>query len=103
MGRLIDSIKAVFQHKTAKNGVIFATFAFITQGISFILLLILANYIEPDGYGHLNLFTTFVQLFTYFVCLSCACYVIFVYFKKNVEKIRGRQEKISESSCKFAN
>jgi len=83
MGRLIDTIKSVFQHKTAKNGVIFAIFAFITQGISFILLLILANYIAPDGYGHLNLFTTFVQLFTYFVSLSCAGYISVVYFKKN--------------------
>lgn len=86
MGRLIDSIKAVFQHKTAKNGVIFAAFAFITQGISFILLLILANYIEPDGYGHLSLFTTFVQLFTYFVCLSCAGYISVVYFKKTKQE-----------------
>lgn len=82
MGRLLGTIKSVFQHKTAKNGVIFAIFAFITQGISFILLLILANYIAPDGYGHLNLFTTFVQLFTYFVCLSCAGYISVVYFKK---------------------
>lgn len=82
MGRLFDTIKSVFQHKTAKNGVIFAIFAFITQGISFILLLILANYIAPEGYGHLNLFSTFVQLFTYFVCLSCAGYISVVYFKK---------------------
>lgn len=82
MGKLIDTIKSIFQHKTAKNGVIFAIFAFITQGISFILLLILANYIGPDGYGHLNLYTTFVQLFTYFVCLSCAGYISVVFFKK---------------------
>lgn len=82
MERLLGALKSVFQHKTAKNGVIFAIFAFITQGISFILLLILANYIAPDGYGHLNLFTTFVQLFTYFVCLSCAGYISVVYFKK---------------------
>lgn len=82
MVRLADIIRSVFQHKTAKNGVIFAIFAFITQGISFILLLILANYIAPDSYGHLNLFTTFVQLFTYFVCLSCAGYISVVFFKK---------------------
>lgn len=82
MGRILSTIGTVLQHKTAKNGIIFAAFAFITQGISFILLLVLANYIQPDGYGHLNLFTTFVQLFTYFVCLSCAGYVSVVFFKK---------------------
>lgn len=82
MIRMIETLKSVFQHKTAKNGIIFAIFAFITQGISFILLLVLAKYIAPEGYGSLNLFTTFVQLFTYFVCLSCAGYVGIAYFKK---------------------
>ena len=86
MWRLFDTIKSVSQHKTAKNGVIFAVFAFITQGISFILLLILANYIAPEGYGHLNLFTTFVQLFTYFVCLSSAGYISVVFFKKSKQE-----------------
>ena len=86
MGNLLDTIKSVFHHKTAKNGLTFAFFAFLTQGISFILLLILANYIEPDGYGHLNLFTTFVQLFTYFVCLSSTGFVGVSFFKKTKQE-----------------
>lgn len=83
MGVIRNIIKSFFQNRTAKNGLIFAVFAFITQGISFILLLILANYIDPKGYGFLNLFTTFVQLFTYFVCLSCVGYVSVVYFNRS--------------------
>lgn len=76
---LIDKIRG---NKNLVNGGVFTLFAFLNQGFSFVLLIILANYIAPDEYGQLNLFTTFVQLFTIFISLGTTGYIAVTFFKK---------------------
>ena len=78
-----EHLKQLFHNKTARNGSVFTFFAFANNGISFILLLILANFIAPEGYGHLNLYNTFVQLFTYVVPLGCTGFISVSFFKKS--------------------
>ena len=85
---LHSAIKRLWSSPTVKNGAIFTFFAFCNNGIGFVLLLILANYIDPDEYGTLNLFNTFIQLFTIFICLGTTGYVAVSFFKKNREELK---------------
>lgn len=58
------------RNETVRNGALFSFFSFLNSGISFLLLIVIANYVDPTGYGHLNLFSLSVQLFNYFICLN---------------------------------
>jgi O-antigen/teichoic acid export membrane protein len=84
---LLDKF-ALLKNTTLQRGVLFAFFAFCNNGISFVLLLILAKYIPPDGYGQLNLFNTFTQLYGYIVCLSTVGYLEVAFFKKSSAEFR---------------
>lgn len=76
---LIDRLKG---NKTLLNGSFFSLFSFINQGISFLLLILLANYIAPAEYGKLSLFNTIVQFMGYFIALSTQGYLSVSYFKR---------------------
>lgn len=65
------------------RGGAFSLFSFFSQGVNFLLLLLLANYIAPDDYGSLSLFTTITTFFGYFIALSCQGYVSISFFKEN--------------------
>lgn len=75
-------------NKTLYNGSLFSLFSFINQGISFVLLILLANYIAPAEYGQLSLFNTIVQFLGYFVALSTQGYISVSYFKSSHELFR---------------
>lgn len=85
---LFARIKNILQNKTAKNGMLYTFFAFCNNGISFILLLILAKFIEPGQYGQLNLFNTGVQLLSFIICLSSQGYVSVAFFKKKSDEFQ---------------
>ena len=80
-------ISRVLKSTQIKNGAIFTFFSFCNNGVSFILLLILARFINPSEYGQLNLFNTFIQLFSIFICLGSTGFVGVSFFKKNKEEL----------------
>lgn len=68
--------------KTIINGSLFSLFSFFNQGISFILLILLAKYITPSEYGYLSIFNTIVMFLGYFIALSTQGYISISYFQK---------------------
>lgn len=72
--------------KQIRNGSLFSLYSFFNKGISFVLLIILAEYISPEQYGQLSIFNTFTMFFGYFVGLSTAGYLSVSYFKQNREE-----------------
>lgn len=79
---LLNLINRLKGNKTLLNGSLFSLFSFINQGIAFLLLIILANYIAPAEYGKLSLFNTIVQFMGYFVALSTQGFLSVSYFKR---------------------
>lgn len=75
-------------NKNLINGMLFSLFSFIEKGFSFILLLILANYISPIEYGFLNMYTTYIMLLSIIIGLSSSGYLSQSYFQKDIEEFR---------------
>lgn len=69
------------KRKTLRNGIIFSFFSMLNNGISFILLLYIAKYISPSGYGQVNLFNTFTMLFSFLICLNSRGIIAIDFFK----------------------
>lgn len=67
--------------KLLLRGGAYSLFSFFSQGVNFILLVVLANYILPDEYGRLSLFTTVSTFLGYIIALSTQGYVSISYFK----------------------
>lgn len=70
------------------KGSLFSIFSFFNQGVSFVLLIVLAKYILPEDYGNLSLFNTIITFLSFVICLSTNGYVSVSYFKKNEEFTR---------------
>lgn len=81
-------IKRLKANKTLLNGGLFSIYSFFNEGIAFLLLLILANYILPSEYGRLSLFNTIVQFMGYFVALSTQGYMGVSYFRRDFQDFR---------------
>lgn len=89
-------IKIPFRHtfqkirgnKTLINGSLFSLYSFMGRGISFLLLMLLANYIPPAEYGNLSLFNTVVSFVTIFMALSTEGYFSISYFKKTEDEFK---------------
>lgn len=81
-------LNRLFTDRTFANGILFTLFAFLNNGISFLLLIILAKYIPPDGYGQLNLFNTFVVIAGMIISLSSGSYISVSYFKHSHDYFR---------------
>ena len=82
MSNFTSSINRLKGNKTLLNGSLFSLFSFFNQGIAFLLLILLANYIAPAEYGRLSLFNTIVQFLGFFVALSTQGYLSVSYFKR---------------------
>ena len=78
----------VRSNKTFLKGGLFSIYSFINRGFSFILLLVLANYIAPDEYGYLSLFSTVVMVLGYFMALSSEGYMSIAYFSEGESGIK---------------
>lgn len=83
--KYISKIKG---NKTLVNGGLFSFFSFINRGISFLLLILLANYIMPAEYGVLSLFNTVVSFAAYFIALCTQGYLSISFFKSDKEGFR---------------
>ncbi len=75
-------LNKIESNKVFKNGLLFSFFSILNNGISFFLLLILAKFLSPEDYGKLNLFTTFITLFSILISLNTNSYVSIAFFKK---------------------
>lgn len=75
--------------KTAFHASLFSLFSFFNQGVSFVLLIILANYIMPNEYGELSLFNTIVTFLGYFIAMSTTGYESISFFKKKQEEYKS--------------
>jgi len=84
----IKKLVALRRNKTVQNGALFSIFSFLNAGISFVLLIIIAGFISPEGYGKINLFNTTVQIITFFICLNTSGIVQVVFFKKNTTEYK---------------
>lgn len=85
---LLTKITGLRKSTNFRNGAFYTLFSFINNGISFILVLILARYLTPSDYGNLNLYNTFVTLLSIFISLSTNSYVSVSFFKKSIESLR---------------
>lgn len=81
-------INNLIHSKTVRNGGLFSAFSFFNKGIGFVLLILLAKYIQPSEYGELSLFNTLVSLLGYFVGLSTAGYLDVSFFKEKREDFK---------------
>lgn len=75
-------------NKTIINGGLFSLYSFLGRGISFLLLMLLANYIPPAEYGSLSLFNTVVSLVAIFMAINTEGYFSISYFKKSEEEFK---------------
>ena len=73
----------IMNNKTLINGSLFSLYSFLNQGISFVLLIVLAKFIAPEEYGQLSLFNTFVMFLGYFIVFSSDGYLSVSFFKSN--------------------
>ena len=84
----MNLIKRFKGNKTLLNGSLFSIYSFFNEGIAFLLLLLLANYIAPKEYGQLSLFNTVVQFMSYFVALSTQGFLSVSFFRRGEEHFR---------------
>ena len=77
----LSKIKKLKKNESIINGSLFSLFSFVNRGFSFLLLLILANYIAPAEYGYLSLFGTVVMVIGYFIALSTEGYLSVSFFR----------------------
>lgn len=76
------------KNKTLLNGTLFSIFSFTNKGMGFILLIILANFITPEDYGYLSLYTTIVMFVSYLIGLSTNGYQSITFFKNSKEEVK---------------
>lgn len=88
-------ISRIVRNKSFRNGIFFSLFSFLNSGISFLIMMLMARYVQPESYGKLSLFTTMISLLSIFICLNTngMIGVKFFYLRE------GRYSTISE--CDF--
>lgn len=77
------SFRNLCSNDNVRKGVLYTLFSFLNNGISFVLLLILANYLLPEDYGYLNLYNIFVQIISILIALGTNPYISNAYFQKS--------------------
>lgn len=86
--KLYQKIDNLIKNKTVRSGALFTFFAFLNNGIGFLLLIILAKFIPPGEYGQLNLFNTFVVLLSVFISLCTSNYAQVVFFRRSLDDFK---------------
>lgn len=81
-------LNCLLGNKLLLKGALFSFFSFFNQGASFLLLIILANYIAPSDYGTLSLFNTIISFLGFVVSLSTHGYITISFFKKDEKKFK---------------
>lgn len=72
-----------------KKGALFSLFSFINNGISFVILLLIAKFITTSGYGELNIFNTTITLLAIIISLNTTGYYSVVFFNKKQVYIKS--------------
>lgn len=75
-------LSKVIHNKTIVNGSLFSIFSFIGQGISFILLLLIASFISPEGYGRLSLYNSAIMFGGIVMAFSTKGFTQISFFQK---------------------
>ena len=70
------------------KGGLFTIFSFITQGFTFLLLILLARYISPFEYGKLSLFNTVIIFLGLMITISTHGYLSISYVKNPFQEFR---------------
>ena len=86
--KFLKKIQDLYRDDTIRNGSLFSLFSFVNKGVSFLLLLVLANFIVPAEYGYLNLFNTVVMVVGYFIAMSSEGYLSVSYFKDGPDSVK---------------
>ena len=81
--RVVGKLLSLKRNKTIINGALFSIFSFFGQGVSFVLLIILAKYILPEEYGYLSLFTTITSILSIIFGLGTSGYNGTIFFKES--------------------
>lgn len=68
------------RNKTFRDGSLFTAFSFFNSGMAFFLLIVIAKYLDPSGYGKINLFNTLVTIIGFIVCLNSYGVISINYF-----------------------
>ncbi len=76
------------RNSTIVRGSLFSIFSFFNKGLNFLLLIVIANFLTPEAYGELSLFTTLVTVLGFFMCFSGEGYMPVAYFKQDKEEFR---------------
>ena len=63
------------------------------------MLILIANFLTPDSYGEMSLFTTFVTLIGYAICLSGEGYAAISYFKESESEYKSTISSIILLPC----
>lgn len=82
------NIQSLLHNSSVKKGALFTLFSFANNGISFLLLIILANYITPNEYGQLNLFNILISLLSIFISLSTTGYIPVSFFNRTSKEFK---------------
>lgn len=86
---IISNIKKkVDSSVNIKNSIIFTAFAFLNNGVSFLLILILANFLSQDSYGTLNLFNTTILIISVLIPLGTSGYIGNSFFIKELQEFQ---------------
>lgn len=84
----MNIIQKIKGNKTLLNGGLFSIYSFFNEGIAFLLLILLANYIAPAEYGQLSMFNTIVSFMGYFVALSTQGFISVSFFKRGEQHLK---------------
>lgn len=100
---ILYRLRRIVKQNGLMRGALFSLFSFVNKGFSFLLLLILANFILPAEYGYLSLFSTVVMVIGYFIDMSVHGYMSVAYFKEKngLENAFSGIFTISLLSCLF--
>jgi len=88
MDKLKQILTGIKNNSNFKNGILFTFFAFVNNGINFMLLVVLAGYLAPEGYGKLNLFTTSITIFSVLIPLGTSGFVSVCFFRKTKDELK---------------
>lgn len=78
-----QKLLSICRNSTIRNGALFSFFSFLNSGISFLLLIIIAKFITPEGYGKLNIFNTTVMLLGFLIHLNTQGVISINFFSKS--------------------
>lgn len=79
-------IKKLLYNKEIQKGAAYTLFSFLNMGINFILLLFIAQYIPPTGYGTLNMIAVFISLVSIISTFGCLGYQNLTFFNSDHNK-----------------